>query len=279
MQLKIEMKKQPFLKHLLWLTLPLVTTSITIPASHAATFSLSSGEAELFNFNLNPIGTSTDTDVDTFVSGDTPVTAFADADATFLVNPAFGSNSSVTQAFGSGREYLGLAESQAEVVGNFWVEDEFTFDFKANLQLATAIDNPQREQAKANGNFFFFVVDNANPDQILDAFNLEAGLDSGGQDFLRVDRTAGVQLNEPNFETAFGGTDESASATVSGSFKRAVGTPTQFTLVEVKANQANVKEVPEPSTIFASLASGAAIFGLRVYRKRKNKQALEVERQ
>ena len=140
------MKLYLYTRKFLLFAAPLLASSMVALPSQAATFASANGDLNLTNFSQSPVATDTITDTNTLaISKSGIVNAFAQAEASFLIPPPVASTSSLSVAFGEGQDYLGLAQSQAQVIGNFIVDAEktFSFDFDANLDLKTSIGSIQ----------------------------------------------------------------------------------------------------------------------------------------
>jgi len=239
----------------------LAVSALGISPSRAATFASSSSELEFKNFSQAPstVESFTDTDAVAFEEGGI-VEATATGDAIFSQSPAFAFNINLSEIFGASQAYLGFAESQSENIGNFEIEagTSFSFDFNTDLKLATSIDNPPSEEATANGDITFLVLDIDN-NSVLDFFNLAGNLTTqSDNDFVGLEASDNVNLNEPSINSNFGGLEESLQASVSGSFERTFANQTNLALIEFKQNIALAK-APEPSTSLALLLSSGVI--------------------
>jgi hypothetical protein len=274
-------------KRLVFLATPAIASSILAPLpSQAATFAVSEGQVFFFNFSQDPSSVRTDADASTItVAKDSFAQAEATADAIFIATPAIATNSTLSLALGEGRDYLGLAESEASVIGYFDVEagTDFSFDFTTELNLRTSIDNPPAENARAAGEVSFALLDLDN-DTVLDFFSLVGNLNTlGDDDFVALEQSDNVTLIEPESESSFGGKDEFASSNVLGNFQRSFTDKTSLALVEIKRNQTRV-QAPEPSSVLALLAPGAVISTVLKGRRKKQtsqdslatKEAIEV---
>ena len=253
---------------------PVLATSILgVSPSKAATFASSFSEFEFNNFSQAPstVETFSDTNALPQVFGEDGIAeAKAEADAIFVqVPPIFGGNVNFSKASGDGQAYSAFANSESRVVGNFEIEADtiFSFDFLTDFNLATSIDNFPSENARASGDISFFLLDIEN-DTILDSFNLAGNLATqGDNDFIDLQASDNVSLNEPFIDSNFGGLEESLEVFVSGSFERTFANQTNLALIEVKQNTVLAK-APEPSTGVALLLSSSVI-GFMVKRKRK----------
>lgn len=273
------------IRHLLLCAAPLVTTVSVAAPTQAATFASSMGSFLFTDFSHEPHSVLTSTDTYTLTLTDpfkgskkTIVTAFADAQAEFWIEPRVAFNITESTAIGSDTSYFGSAQSEAQVIGHFWSDQSqpFSFNFNANLALGTAIDNPSGEGAKAKGSLAFALLDTTQQDnyKVLDFFSLAGLLKTFGDgDFVLTNKSRNVALNNEcnrtesgesfNCMALLGGTQELIYANITGSYWRKFNQPTHLTLIEIKTNQATVK-APEPSSIFALLLVGSFLgVGLR----------------
>ncbi|MBA3920957.1 MAG: hypothetical protein H0X31_04280 [Nostocaceae cyanobacterium] len=238
---------------------PLITSSAFFTSSsQAATLAFSDSNLEFTNFSQSPVRVQTSADTNAItIAKSGMVDAIANATANFLVAPPTASNSSLSIAFGEGQDYLGQAESQAIVIGDFLVDPDktFSFDFTTDLSLQTALDNPTEEKARATGNTFFVLLDTNNKDKesIIDFFDLMGNImtPSNGN-FIAEQQSENITLSDKSIKSNFGGNQESATAQVSGSLKRYFTNQTNLSLVEIKRNRAIVV-TPEPSSNIALL--------------------------
>jgi hypothetical protein len=268
-------------KGILLLATPMVASSILATSpSQAATLASSSGTLNFTRFSQSPTATSTKTDIEALVIGigSGMAAAFADAKAAFIVSPPTASNSSLSLALGEGRDYLGLANSQATVIGNFNVDagTNFSFDFLGNLTLATSIDNPPAENARAAGDISFALFDRTNK-SLLDFFSVAGNLTTeGDDDFIGVQKSDNVTFTNRDTNFNFGGKQEFATASFQGSLQRYFPNQTNLTLIEVKRNRARVS-VPEPSTnIAAILVAGVVSVALKRQKSQPLKEKLKI---
>ncbi len=264
---------QAFTKGFLLLLTPCIASSILAASpSQAATLARSEGVLEFTRFSQSPSGTGTATNTNTVtIANNGMVNAFANAEATFIVAPPTASNSSLSQAFGEGRNYLGLAESEATVIGNFDVDANtpFSFDFTSSLNLETSIDNPQAENARAAGDISLALLDTAS-NSTIDFFSLMGNLTTpGDDDFIVYQKSNNIALNNPLTTHDIGGNQEFARVSVQGSLQRYFDSKTSLSLIEVKRNQARVT-APEPSTCVALLFS-CSVIGVASKGRRKEK--------
>ncbi len=271
-------------RFLLLLTSAIASSMLAASPSQAATFASSRGLFNFTNFSQSPFSVVTDTDTKTLaIAKSGMVNALANAQAFFLTTPPLASNSSLSQTFGENKDYLGIANSQATVIGNFDVDagTNFSFDFLANLRLLSSIDNPPAENARASGDISFFLAD-INNQNILDFFSLVGNVvTEGDNDFIAYQNSENITLNNSNIISDFGGKQEFAQASIQGSFNRFFSNPTKIAIIEVTRNRVRVA-VPEPSTNIALFLS-AIVITATFKRKQKvtlntRKKAVEVSR-
>ncbi|KKD34601.1 MAG: hypothetical protein WAN66_14015 [Limnoraphis robusta] len=248
----------------------LATLTVTSSPSIAATFASSSANAFLHSFSHAPssVGTLTDGEVFT-LSTDGSVYASADSNAFFAQIHPFAFNSSFALAEGDGQKYVGIAESEAAVIGRqFYIEagSTFSFDFLSSLELETSIEKPPGEAAIAQGNISFFLFDDSTQKPI-DFLTISGRLETAGNDdFFEVQASDGFNFLLDYSEQEFGGNQEFITAEYLGEFSRYFSEDTSLTLVEVKTNAVLVK-APEPSSFVAFF-----IFGVTGVALRKRKQ-------
>lgn len=236
--------------------------------SLAATLGNSEAIVQIGNFSHDPseVLILAETYANT-VASNSLVTAEAVNDLIVVDTPFYTDNSSSSTTNGDGSQYFGLAESRAAIVGyNFLVNsgETFSFDFNAALNLATSIDNPEFEAAKATSDISLKLYETSNQDNwiCLDWFTLSGNLATmGNNDFLNYKNSNGFTLNlsETDLGTSFRKQQERAQASTGGIFSRTFDVLTNLTLVEVKTSRAEVNaqegsvSVPEPSSILGLL--------------------------
>jgi len=260
-----------FLRQVSLLAAPSLIGWAIAPPLQAATFASVESTFDLTNFSHIPLFTNTETDSNTFtnaIRGE--VNASAKAEALFLNEPVQANNSILAQANGSGNEYFGIANSQASVLGNFFVEagQLFSFDFSGFLNLQATIDRPFAETANAIGSVNLAIVDETDLEAhtlLLDNFGLSSSIHtSNHQDFLELQFSDGFLLDteQTRTQTRFGDLSESVEASVVGSFQRYFDQDTRFALLEIKQGEASVA-VPEPGSLIALAVIGGGLCWLR----------------
>ncbi|MEG4216446.1 PEP-CTERM sorting domain-containing protein [Microcoleus sp. Pol14C6] len=260
------------------LATPLVTSlSVGIAPSSAATIAGSAAAVKIYNFshNTTETGTSTNTNTQT-IANSGAVISQANAEAFFISNchELLAANLSQSGVAGSGNNYSGLAQSQAAVIGDFFIDSEetFSFTFQTFLALLTSVDYPQSERTRANGSISFWVI-NTVTNILLDSFQFAIGLDSSSGFYANAFVSKSFKPTQINFNFL---AQESAAASLlytSGVYSRTFNNATNLRLVEVKNNiaktEAEAEAVPEPSTVL-----GTAIFLGLFFRHRKNKKEM-----
>lgn len=266
-------KYSKLLKKFLLLTTPVIASSVLFStASQAATFAYSDGNVAFTDFSQSPSNVVTDRSTETLtldVDGGGTVGAIAEAQAYFLIEPAVAVNSSLSAAFGQNQDYLGVAESEASVIGNFDVDanTNFSFDFFSNLELATSIDDSPKEKARVSGDISFALIDRESND-VLDFFNVVGNITTqGDNDFVAFQKSDNVTINQKFGAPGFGGLQEFLTVSIEGSLQRFFTNETSFSLVELKRNRARVT-APEPSSTLAFLLCSGFI-GVALKRRHK----------
>lgn len=252
-------------------TTPILASSVLLSSpSKAATFAGSNGSLLFTEFSQSPSNVANQTNTETLAIGEGGmVKAIAQADAIFLIEPATASNSSLSIAFGENRDYLGIAESQASVIGKFDIEanTDFSFNFLADFNLATSIDNPPQENARASGDISFALIDTQSND-VLEFFSLAGNITTeGDNDFVGFQKSNNVILNETDNEASFGGLEEFLTVSVEGTLERYFTNETTLALIEMKQNRVQVTASEPSSNLALFLASG--VIAIIVNRRRK----------
>ncbi|MCV3214555.1 PEP-CTERM sorting domain-containing protein [Plectonema radiosum NIES-515] len=273
------MRTLGFTQRFFLLVTPLIATSslVTSP-TQAATLASSQGEFYLQNFSLDPEVTATTNNANiSTIAKDSEVSATNNANIDFLLEPPEVINKSFSQAFGQNQNYLGLANADGKVLGNFFVDagESFSVDFTAALDLETSIDKPAAENARASADISFLLFDTtdiANQGLLddfftqllsdttpntkktpLDFFSLSGNLNSfNTNDFITSQKSEYFTLSKQDTQLNFGGKAEFATALFTGSIKRSFANPTNLTFIQVRKSQVKVS-VPEPSTSLALL--------------------------
>lgn len=259
------------------LSLPLTAIALNFASpAKAASFAGANAEAQLFNFNVAALSTNTFADTDAFSnSGDFgAVLNFNDANITFLQDPARLDNVVVGTSEGSGTNYLGRTEGSTEALGQFRVDDLFSFQFDTGLDLAYSIDDPIKESAEAAGALNLSLFSSSEPDQLgalVDQFSLTGNVSTDGKDFLNLS-------SSPNFSFALedcpaipsescrlrteNEISGQAFANIGGIYERQFKAPSYLTLIETKFSGTLV-QVPESSMTLALLLGGATLLWKR----------------
>ncbi len=206
-------------------------------------FAEATGSALFFNYSQNSTGGLSSTDVDVLVNGGV-AQAIAQADATFINDPAFTDLFTVSIATGEDGAFQVNSTSETEVVANFNVAagQEFSFDFIADLDLTSKeIENPDTEYSQANSTTTFLVLDISNGVEnavLVDYFSLTGDLiSSQGTGELQSNSSGNVSF------TGFGETDvdgdngtDSVSGFVSGTYQRTFSHDAQLVVVETNTS-------------------------------------------
>jgi hypothetical protein len=245
---------QEIAKRLVLFIAPIVAApALSQAPAMAATLAFSEAAFQFDNFSHSAysVGAATNTNTLALAGLASSTNATAEALAYFL--PESAGNISLSAASGQGSSYLGVAQSLAQIVGNFLVGpgESFGFNFNASLALKSAVDNPQQEMASAAGRtaFFLFGSTDGGPASLLDSFSVFGKVTTPGNNFLdwqssdNINYTSDTSLNYTDTESL-------ALAAFEGWYQRSFDSQIELTLVEFKENQAQV-QVPEPSVRLA----------------------------
>ncbi|MBE9042418.1 hypothetical protein IQ235_16730 [Oscillatoriales cyanobacterium LEGE 11467] len=288
--------QQKLTKGLFLLAAPIFAGStFNVTPTLAATFASSSSTANLFNFSQTPLSGSLSVDADaqgmsldgfdpgsmvddgdsvSSNAGSGSIFASADVSAALIFDddPAEAFNSTLSIVGGDSREYIFSAQSDAEVVGNFFLDTAslFSFEFVVSSLLDTEIDNPLSETVSASANISFAIFGGTSQSNqtLLDTFSLSAFLQSQGPDVGTTLQQSSNNFNLTEFEAIedFGDSqlEESITFFAGGSYQRNFDANSYITVVEVKNNKAAaaVPEPFEPSIVLSLLLTGGAI-GMR----------------
>jgi hypothetical protein len=252
-------------------SLAIIGSVLSITPAHAA--SLAKSLAALSVQNASLIQASNDTQVSTFLGGTSidseillPFISLADNDAI-----AF-SDTTVQQT----------AEITADDRPNsHWI---FSFDFSALLDMETAIDNPDLDQARTKGSVLLKLIDHNANHSPIDLFDLDFSGElatTGNQDAIQLKSLTGNSNTNFQLTSYFlnsGGNQESAQIGVTGKYFRIFKQAPSLSLIsEVKnstfaqsSSQPPIESVPEPSLVI-SMLGGA--YALHHKHKQRQKQA------
>jgi hypothetical protein len=255
-------------------SLAAVSSTSTL-ASQAATLSLSGSSLSLSNFNQSPQSTASLTNTNTFTAAPNALdaaNALGTAEANFISAPSPSvNNDSASLALGQGVSYSGLSQSQAQNLGTFFIEanQSLSFNFGGSLLLQAVADNPSLENANSMGNLSFAVRDSESQ-YIYGSFDLSGNLATqNNNDSLNLQVGNNITLaSPPNLQSAFGGNQESAQASASGSFNYFFTQPTTVTLFALTSNEANAQAVPENPNPIAFVLFGLMGIGIKAWRTR-----------
>ena len=151
---------------------------------------------------------------------------------------------------GEGYNYLGVAHSTTAILGKFSVgkNETFAFNFGAKLALFTSIDNPSREDAHAQGQINFKII-NTCTGLLLDSFSLFGNLGTQGVGSYGFNTFGSSFSGQMVVSQNIGGNQQNIGVGVEGFYSRIFDENTNIALIEDKDNLASV---PEPSTVLGS---------------------------
>lgn len=116
----------------------------------------------------------------------------------------------------------------------------FSFNFAAELDLNTSIDDPTIENANAIGDITFSLVDTSQRTNVDDSFTVFGNLaTSGTNDFLAAQSSDNITVSI-DYYASYGGNQELAIASVTGSLESSFEESAYISLIGSNTNQANV---------------------------------------
>lgn len=252
---------------------PVIALLSSISPGLAGTFAKAETETLIYNFSQVPTSISTFTDTQTLalawkgtVLAEGNASAYFDVD--FCLEPDYcfplANNSSQAITLGEGKEYLGLAQSQASAIGyQFEIAEnqEFSFDFISILNLET--QKSQQEESTQAENYIAFYLFEDSTNNLLDFFSLNSSLNSANDNDLFIQNSQGFQLS-PLTTTNVEQNQASVSILLSGLYSRQFSQRQNLTLITYQKSS-TIVQAPEPSTSVWLLIIGAlgAALGLK----------------
>ncbi|HEY9865728.1 MAG TPA: hypothetical protein V6D21_16270 [Candidatus Obscuribacterales bacterium] len=252
---------------------PVIALLSSISPGLAGTFAKAETETLIYNFSQFPTSISTFTDTQTLaLAWKGTVLAEGNASAYFDINfclePDYcfplANNSSQAITLGEGKEYLGLAQSQAAAIGyQFEIAEnqEFSFDFISILNLEAQKSQQQESSQATNYIAFYLFEDSTN--NLLDFFSLNSSINSFKNHHVSIQKSQGFQFS-PFAITNVEENQASVSILLSGLYSRQFSQGQNLTLITYQKS-ATIVQAPEPSTSFWLLILGAlgAVLGLK----------------
>ena len=250
-------------------SLLLVTSFISFisPAPSQAFTTIASSESEFLteNYSTNPLNVGTATFTVSFTEAERSTTvADADGDALFTIIDPFSLSETRSFSAGEGNNFFGLADSNAEVIGNFFVDsnETFSFDFSGFLDISTSTESQEGGEAIAAASISFVLLDTNETSEpnIVSFFDVFAQLETLGENDILIapQQSDDIALNLFNSNINAGATENSEFITTefAGSLSTSFDTPTSLTLVEVNNSFASVRQTPESTSIVGILGLG-----------------------
>ena len=241
----------------LWTT-PVVTglcVVISASSTYAATIALSQAQVEIAPISHSAFVWETATEANTFAvaSPESHVVAIASATAVGMNTPIGGAAFNQTQsiASGEGYNYFGIAQSASAILGAFSVgkNETFAFNFGAKLDLFTSIDDPLIEDAHAQGQINFKII-NVCTGLLLDSFSLFGNLGTKGVGNYGFNTFGSNFSGMMEVSQKIGGNQQNIGVSWSdGFYSRVFDENTNIVVIEDKDN---IAAVPEPSTVLGS---------------------------
>ena len=239
----------------------------TITPSQASTFASSQGELIFSNFSKPFSSIEKQNQGDTSPAANGGIVESQNIHAVINVTdkPPSASTSALSQAFGSSKDYTGIAKTHATIISNFDVDagNVFYFHFSATIDLQTKIHEPKIEKGNSSGDISFRLFDTTEiPKQNLqsflssllsdnathsikktplDFFTLNGSLITlGNNDSIKYEKSQNVLIYTGETKFSVGGTQEFANVSFKGFFQRSFPKETNLTLIALRISQAGV---------------------------------------
>jgi serralysin len=207
-------------------------------------FANADGNAQFFGYSHAATNSLTSAQLNALVQGGV-ASAIANANATFITDPAFTSLFTSTTGVGQpGTSYYVDSQSQTQVIATFDVNanQTFSFDFNAELNLsAKEIEtNTESNEAYSTTSFVVLNTSNLNQPQVIDYFGISgelisgegiADVDSGSSNHVNFTTNSFIDLDGNN------GIDSIDANAFAGTYQRSFNTATHLTLVKLNASE------------------------------------------
>lgn len=212
------------------------------------------GNAQFFGYSHGATNSLTSAELSVLVNGGV-ASAIANANATFITDPAFTSLFTETSGTGqSGTAYYVESQSQAQVVATFEVNENqtFSFDFNADINLSAKEIETPAEANEAYSKVAFIVLDTSdlNQPEIIDYFGISgelisgeliADLDSGASDNVNFTTSSAIDIDGDN------GVDSIDANVFAGTYERTFNTSTPIALI--KLNMSEIELFGDPQIL------------------------------
>lgn len=201
------------------------------------------GTTSVFNINQSSAFNYTWADAQTWLAGGL-ASAIANSQALSLENPGFNLLATDTQVVGIDGGYLGLANSNAAILGTYQIRGNqpFSFEFAASLNLTSKeISNSRAEYSQGSLSTGFYVVDITNvfDIKVVDFFSLDSELiSSAKKGDAKWESSKRVSLQSTAKNRNVGGNDAAdfVQADVFGRYSRSFAPGTQLAIIKVEKN-------------------------------------------
>ncbi|WP_413165423.1 hypothetical protein ACL6C3_03615 [Capilliphycus salinus ALCB114379] len=238
------------------------TLTLTASPSLAYTFARSAIQGYLDWFSHDPLSVETFTDEDTFTfatNGSVDASAATIANFNIEIPPTSARNFSEAETSGFGQEYIGIAKTEAAVIGHdFFIEagETFSFSFASRFQLEVASNSPVGKNAIGEGDISVFLFENST-EEMIDFFSISGRIETAGNnDFFEINGSDNfIPSTAFTTDRDYGHNLKLMGGLYFGDFSRYFDEDTYLTLVEVKNTYAMVK-APEPSSFIALFVFG-----------------------
>ncbi|NEO29967.1 MAG: calcium-binding protein [Symploca sp. SIO3C6] len=206
-------------------------------------FAEATGSAQFFNYSQSSSGSLTSVDFNILVNGGVAA-AIAEADATFINNPAFTDLFTENTAVGEDGAFQVTSSSETKVIANFDIAagQTFSFDFTADLDLsAKEIENPDAEYSLAKSKTTFAVLDVSNGvenSKLIDFFGLTGKLISSEEKGIFKSGSSGNVSFFADGESDVDGDNgvDFVTGFATGDYQRTFSSDTQLVVVEINTS-------------------------------------------
>jgi serralysin len=212
------------------------------------------GNAQFFSYSHGATNSLTSAELSVLVNGGV-ASAIANANATFVTDPAFTSLFTDTSGTGqSGTAYYVDSQSQTQVIATFEISENqtFSFDFNADINLSAKEIETPAEANEAYSKVAFIVLDtsNLNQPEIIDYFGISgelisgefiADLESGASDNVNFTTNSAIDLDGDN------GVDSIDANVFAGTYARTFNASTPIALI--KLNMSEIELFGDPQIL------------------------------
>jgi serralysin len=217
------------------------------PSNYTPNFAEASGSALFFNYSQGASSSLTSVEIQALTQGGVAA-AIANAEATFINDPAFTSLITETLGIGEDGAFEAKSTSKTRVIADFSVgaNRSFSFNFAADLALnAKEIENSNVEYSYAASKTTFLVLDISDIGQprVLDYFGIAGKLiPSKEEAALRVGFSRRITITSQGTVRDAGGDNDVdfLDADVTGTYQRTFRNATKIIIIELNGSSTQI---------------------------------------